>query len=483
MKKIIIWIFALALLISTALALEGGSSNSYSTDPAKYLLLTNFNGSNAATPNAQTGQNMAWTTASITNNDALFPNGPSVSAICFNLGVGDTGQAPTKSFTIEGYFTDSDAIQFSPEIDAYSDPACSGVQSTQPFRFGVGHGNTGFLGEFSYIDGQSGAAKLNIPGVAGVNYAVKIYMDVANLKVNYTVYTVSNSSGTLVYTELGTTAMHNWIAGVNTVRSLRIRHNYDVGSAGATIFNELAIYNGTTRPTGSASAAPDTTPPSITYFNLINDNGCENWNTDKTNPCSTSSMNPTVQFNTTENAWCAIAASTSPTALNLNYSDMGNSRNCTGDLAGEGATSHRCTLALQDELVYDNSYIYISCKDDKNNQNKTSTSGPLKLSVTGLESSGRNLISLGIQHALLSGYTSYSDLQIYTRTQSNSQAKGTFDIAAKKGNKMWAFNRIGISDAYANVFNLTPVLYTLEFANTTSGQITNLVEMMINATK
>jgi len=113
----------------------------------------------------------------------------------------------------------------------------------------------------------------------------------------------------------------------------------------------------------------------------------------------------------------------------------------------------------------------------------TSTSDALSLSITGLESASRTYIGLGIQNALLSGYTNYTDLQIYARNLSNAQVKGTFDRVAKKGSKMWAFNRIGVSDSHVNMFNLTPVLYTLEFANKTSGYITNQTERLINATK
>ncbi len=234
---------------------------------------------------------------------------------------------------------------------------------------------------------------------------------------------------------------------------------------------------------GAIDAVIDTTPPSITYFNLTNEAGCENWNTDKTNPCSTSSVTPTVQFNTNENAWCAIAASSSITSLDKNYTDMGSARNCTGAASGEGSTTHFCTLTNQDELVYDAPYLFISCKDSFGNQNLTSTSGPLKVSITGLEAAGRNSIGIGIQNALSGGYTNYTDLQIYARNLNNEQVRGTFDQAAKKGSKMWAFNRIGVSESYVSMFNLTPVLYTLEIANMSSSRITAQVELLINATK
>ncbi|MDP3765314.1 MAG: hypothetical protein Q8R04_02275, partial [Nanoarchaeota archaeon] len=192
------------------------------------------------------------------------------------------------------------------------------------------------------------------------------------------------------------------------------------------ITQQLALND--TNLTGEGSPAP----PEITYYNLTNENGCENWITNKSNACNTSSVTPTIQFNTNEPAWCAISGNNSAT-LGINYTDMGNSRNCTGASAGEGTTSHLCTLTSQDELVYDTSYLFISCKDSSGNQNLTSTSGALKLSITGLEDAGRTSIGIGIQNALLSGYTNYTDLQIYARNLSNAQVRGTFDRAAKKG--------------------------------------------------
>ncbi|MBI2658474.1 hypothetical protein HYX08_07315 [Candidatus Woesearchaeota archaeon] len=245
------------------------------------------------------------------------------------------------------------------------------------------------------------------------------------------------------------------------------------------------LYNsGSGATCASLFAGPDTTPPNITYYNLTSStNGCENWYTNKSNPCSTSSVLPTVQFNTNENAWCAIGGAINNGSLNRNYTAIGSSRNCTGASAGEGTTSHLCTLTSQDELVYDTSYLFISCKDASNNTQENSTSGALSLSITGLEAAGRSSIGIGVQNALLSGYTNYTDLQIYARNLSNGQARGTFDRAVKKNNKVWAFNRIGVSDSYVNMFNLTPVLYTLELANKTSSNITLEVEKLINATK
>ena len=219
--------------------------------------------------------------------------------------------------------------------------------------------------------------------------------------------------------------------------------------------------------------ALDTTPPSITAYSL---DGCANWNTDKTNACSSADAAPTVEFNTSKPSWCAIIGNYSST-LGMNYTDMGSRYNCTG---GEGTYEHICTLV--DEFVYETAYLYISCKDDANRQNRTSTSSALKVSVTGLDTTASDAISLGVQNSLLSGYTNYTGQQIYARNLVNTQVKGAYDKAAKKGNKTWAINWIGPSESFINMFNLTPVLYTLEFSNLTATNMTKQVELLINGT-
>ena len=159
---------------------------------------------------------------------------------------------------------------------------------------------------------------------------------------------------------------------------------------------------------------------------------------------------------------------------------MGSSRNCT---SGEGTEEHACTLILQDELVYGDSTVYISCKDTSDNENTTSTSGPLSLTITGLETGGETAIGVGVQNALLSGYTNYTEQQIYARKLDGTQDVGVFDWVAKKGSKVWAFNFITKGEEHVGMFNLTPVLYILEMSNITNSTITTTVETMINATK
>lgn len=226
----------------------------------------------------------------------------------------------------------------------------------------------------------------------------------------------------------------------------------------------------------SVAAPPpeaDTTPPVIINYSSQGDS-CTYWNTNTSNPCTTSDIAPSIYFNTSESAFCAIGVN------NFNYTAMGSSRNCT---VGEGTTEHQCDLTPQDELVYEDSIVYLSCKDSSGNMNTTSTSGPLSLIITGLEAGGDNAIGTGIQNALLSGYTNYTEVQIYARNLANNQTRGTFDRMTKKGSKVWAFNYVTKGQQHVNMFNLTPVLYVLEMSNITNTNITKTVETMINATK
>ncbi|MBI2653255.1 hypothetical protein HYX02_00440 [Candidatus Woesearchaeota archaeon] len=233
------------------------------------------------------------------------------------------------------------------------------------------------------------------------------------------------------------------------------------------------IYNNGTGRILAQEAGIDTTPPVITGYSNQG-SSCTNWNTNPSNPCTTSDTTPTLYFNTSEFAFCAIGIS------NWNYTQMGSSRNCT---VGEGTIEHACELVSQDELVYEDSIVYLSCKDTSGNMNSTSTSGPLSLTVTGLEANGDAAIGAGVQNALLNGYTNYTAQQMHSRNLSNAQARGTFDWMAKKGNKVWAFNYVTKGEQHVNMLNLTPTLYVLEMSNITTANITKAVELMINATK
>ena len=286
-------------------------------------------------------------------------------------------------------------------------------------------------------------------------------------RTNVTAYLYNISTGNVIDTLLDKYCVD--IDGSNMTLEVRNTNNW---------VSNFSITVGGVALTGGAA------PSDITYYNLSNNGGCDAWNTDKNIPCNTTVVAPTVQFNTSKNAWCAIAGSSSSSSLDKNYTDMGSSRNCTGAASGEGALIHSCTLTPQDELVYDTSYLFISCKDDSNNQNRSSTSGPLRLNVSaGIESNARGMIELAFRESLISSYSSYTDQRIYARNSANSQATGKFDKVVKRLNKIWAINRIGQYDSFVNMFNITPVLYTGEFANLTGLQVQNQVELLINSTK
>lgn len=239
--------------------------------------------------------------------------------------------------------------------------------------------------------------------------------------------------------------------------------------------SSFVSYNGT-EYNNSGIVALDT-PPELSLYNMTSEGGegCINWRINKSNPCVTNDTTPTTYFVTNKNAFCGVGIS------NLNYTALGSSRNCTG---GEGTTEHTCTIIPQDELTQPNSFIYLSCKDNNGNQNSTSSSGALALSIQAKETGAVQAIGTGIQNALLNGYINYTNQQISARDLNNNQFIGTFDRVARKGTKVWAFNYISSGESHvAGTFNLTPVLYVLQLMNTTQQQVTLEVERMINATK
>ena len=215
--------------------------------------------------------------------------------------------------------------------------------------------------------------------------------------------------------------------------------------------------------------------PQIDSYNMTSEGGCTYWNTNKNNACSTTDTTPTVFIKTDIDAYCAIGIQ------DLNYNNLGENRSCSGG----GTKAHTCTLTAQESLKETTSYLYIGCKNLAGNQGSSSTSGALNITilVVNIESSSRDAIEAGIQAALTSGYTIYTDQKIYARNSANQQAVGVFDKVVKWMNKIWAFNYIAGSDSYSNMFNITPVLYTLEMQNISFAAINSTVYQLITSTK
>lgn len=221
---------------------------------------------------------------------------------------------------------------------------------------------------------------------------------------------------------------------------------------------------------------PDTTPPNILHYNLSTPSGdCTVWNTSKSTPCSTGDTTPTIVIKTDDDANCAIGL------LDKNftyYNNLSINRSCENG----GTKSLICTLMPDDERTYEDATVYIGCRNTNGYENATSTSGNLSIQITGLQQGTRAAIGVGVQNALLSGYTNYTSQQIYARKLDGTQKRGTFDWVAKKGSKVWAFNYITKGESHIGMFNMSPSLYVLEMSNITNSTIINLVETMINGT-
>ena len=159
---------------------------------------------------------------------------------------------------------------------------------------------------------------------------------------------------------------------------------------------------------------------------------------------------------------------------------MGGNRTCSGN----GTYEHTCTLINQDALATETSYIYIGCQDLFGNENLTSTSGALKitLSTPDAETSARNAIEAGVRQAL-SGYTIYTAQRVYVRDAANNQGTGIVDKVVKWMNKIWAFNYLTENQTAAGMFNITPVFYILEMKNISVGSINSTVSQLILDTK
>ena len=109
------------------------------------------------------------------------------------------------------------------------------------------------------------------------------------------------------------------------------------------------------------------------------------------------------------------------------------------------------------------------------NHTQTSVESTYPASVTDLD--------YGIQNALVTGFSLYTDQLVYARSAQGLQGLATFDRVVKKGNKAWAFNYLESGESASGFFNLSPVLYVLELSNLTNVSLISIVETTINNTK
>ncbi len=215
---------------------------------------------------------------------------------------------------------------------------------------------------------------------------------------------------------------------------------------------------------------------SDSYAPIISAINCTSCNIpfgDTSSPYSTEDTTPTFKLETDVDSSCRVSAT------NSNYTTMSSSRDCTSSTLG---TSHSCSVTSQDEFATTTSYAYISCV---NNHNLNETSSPqLEVQIQNLEGTTISAIDKGIQtSSVWPGATVYSNQQVYLRDASNNQVLATADKVVVYGNQRWIINVAFDQQSTLGLFNITPVVYTLDMVNTSSSGITSKVSALINSTQ
>jgi len=189
-------------------------------------------------------------------------------------------------------------------------------------------------------------------------------------------------------------------------------------------------------------------------------------------PYETDDATPTFTFSTTTSQQCRIGDQ------NINYTAMGDSRNCTSDQSTQVTT---CTLTAQDGIVDYNTTIYISC--NTNEANNASIALPMLISSLDTPNSSE-AIQQGIENSVIggTGVTVYTNQKVYLRMLNGSTFTNTVDKVAVYGNQRWIFNYENMT-ALDGMFNLSPVVYSLNMKNMSVKAIRANVTAFINATK
>ncbi len=189
-----------------------------------------------------------------------------------------------------------------------------------------------------------------------------------------------------------------------------------------------------------------------------------------TQPYRTSDVTPTFNLTTVVDAWCKISDE------NLSWDGMGNMRNCSD---GEGQKSHNCTLSLDDELVEQYDYVYISCAANDRTNNLTIR---LPMNITNLVENRTNAIDGGIQASSIwpQAYV-YEDQKVFLRDLNNNQVLATVDRVVVYGNHRWIFNYE--ESGALGLFNISPVVYVRDFeGQITFSEIESQVTSLIDST-
>jgi hypothetical protein len=213
-------------------------------------------------------------------------------------------------------------------------------------------------------------------------------------------------------------------------------------------------------------------PPIITNINCTS---CNIPYGDVIPPYTTSDTTPTFRFSTDIESNCRISDE------NQNYTSMGSSRDCA---TGDRTMGHICTLTSQDELFYSNSNVYISCENIDNYNQTWDASVSLQMEITNLVANRTLALDNGIhKSSIWPGATIYSDQQVYLHDLNNNQVLATVDRVAVYGNQRWLFDYLEDGESAHGLFNITPVIYSLEMTDKSFSEIEDRVSSLINSTK
>lgn len=465
MRKIILLILTVFLLVPMATAISGDVNLGLTTfDSCGTLIFYNaFNQSDSSTiQNALTGQAMAENTGDMSIKDQKLlldgAEGGDILGINQDLNVGTH-----KNYTIDIVFQQETHSGFL--NNWFGLHQSGGVTGTEQVRYPT---VTTSNAQLELAGSNLLSPTTSLLNIQNTVWLFRLFYSGQYDIINGTLYNITGTPGNYVLNRIATLQMSD--SRADTVQSVSLRQT--TASSAVVNVSEMAIYVGKDCRVLSQS---DTTQPAIVSYNMTSGGSCTNWITDKNNACTTSDTTPTVFIETDEPANCRMGI------LNKNYTDLGISRECDGG----GTQQLTCTIIPQDQLTEEASFVYIGCEDMNNHQNQTSTSGALKMSIftSDLESRGRYGIETGAQVALTSGYTIYTDQKIYARNSANNQSIGTFDKVVKWLNKVWAFNFLTGNDTAVGMFNITPVLYTLEIRNMTNSTVNTTVYNFIQATR
>lgn len=325
-----------------------------------------------------------------------------------------------------------------------------------------------------------GAGGANYFGVAAPNRTIICRFPVNTFNANCILPSITGEF--YFYAENGNV---NYNIGSGPVSSVQYKTVLTISNAGYngpgtayTVGSQLAAGsdNGATSY-GVQSITFDTLltgPPVITALNCTSCNppfGSTN------SPYLTSDTTPTFTFNTTVtgralNANCRVGNQ------DLNYTGMGATRQCMG---GEGTSAHTCTLTAQDALPPEAGLMYIACQNLNDfNESAKSSSGPLQ--IIGIATTPQSAIDYGIHSSVVWPQAGvYQNQQVYLRDVNNRQLQATVDRVVVYGNQRWLINYN--NQTTLGLFNMTPVVYSLELSNLTLLQIEAAVTGFINSTK